>query len=86
MQRQQESEQEEERHFSVPNEDERTRKKTLGTMDQAEEKNKQDPNKKMEDRSKQMVELKLREDEVSGLCRSCFCGNRQYYKFINTLS
>lgn len=55
-------------------------------MDQAEQKHKQEENKKMEDRCKQMVELKLREDEVCGYCRSCFCGNRQYYKFINFLS
>lgn len=46
-------------------------------MDQAEEKNKQEEKKKMEDRGKQMAELKLREDEVCGLCRSSFCGNRQ---------
>lgn len=54
-------------------------------MEQAEE-NQQDENKKKEDCHKQLVELKLWEDEVCGLCRSCFCGNRQYYKLINILS
>lgn len=81
MQRQRIPEQEE-RHFNVPNEYERTQEEALETTDQTEEKNEQGKNKKG-DRCKQMVELKLREDEVCGLCRSCFWGNRQYYKFIN---
>lgn len=51
--------------------EEETQEEALETTDHSEETNEQDKNKKG-DRCKQMVELKLREDEVCGLCKSCF--------------
>lgn len=51
---------------------ERAREEALEMMNQAEERKMEEENKKREARCRQMVELKLREDEVCGVCSSCF--------------
>lgn len=86
MQQEQESgQQQEDKHFNILKEYER-KQKALEAMAREEEKKRQEEKKKTQDRCKQMVELKLREDEVCGFCRSCYWGNQQYCIFVNILS